>query len=137
MSASFALTLSGAPFSSLAPLSGLRFASAALALGHKIEQVFLYQDGIYLANAFASQPEDELNLTLAWQQLAQEHSFPLYVCVAGAIKRGLLSESEAQRLSKQRQQKVSANLAEGYELASLAELATMLNSSNIKHLHFS
>lgn len=120
MATSFALTLSGAPFSSLAPLSGLRFATTALALGHKIQQVFLYQDGIYLAQAPASLPEDELNLTLAWQELANQHSFPLYVCVAGAAKRGLTSN----------------NLASGYELASLAELATSLNSS-IKHLRFS
>lgn len=131
MSATFALSLSGAPFSSLAPLSAFRFAQAALAQGHTIQQVFLYQDGIYLASRFSNLPADELNLTLAWQELAQAANFPLYVCIAGAVKRGLLSAEEAER-----QGLLCASLATGYQLASLADLATSISSAT-RSLHFS
>lgn len=121
--ASFTLVIKGAPYSSSAPLSALRFAQAVLAAGHLIEQVFFYQDGVYLATSLSCPPQDELNLTQAWQSLAQEHKFALNVCIAAALKRGVINQVEAQRHSL-----TQHNLAAGFNLVGLGELATSLVS---------
>ncbi|SFC05398.1 tRNA 2-thiouridine synthesizing protein D [Marinospirillum celere] len=113
----FALNITGAPYSTLAPLSALRFARAALAAGHSIQRIFFYQEGVLLANQLACPPQDELNLTRAWQELANEHQLELVVCVAAALKRGVLDEKEAKRHGLDQH-----NLASGFSLAGLGQL---------------
>ncbi|WP_114417786.1 sulfurtransferase complex subunit TusD [Marinospirillum perlucidum] len=115
--ARFVLNICGAPYASGAPLSALRFARAALADGHQIDKVFFYQEGVQLATRLACPPQDEIHLTQAWQQLAQEHQLELLVCVAAALKRGLVDPKEALRHGLD-----TNNLAEGFTLAGLGEL---------------
>lgn len=121
----FALQITGAPYSSLAPLSALKFARAALAGGHRIQRVFFYQDGVHLANQLACPPQDELNLTEAWQKLAEEHQLELVVCVAAALKRGILDEKEAKRHGQEH-----FNLAAGFQLAGLGQLIDSLSQAD-------
>lgn len=115
--ADFVLNICGAPYSSLAPLSALRFARAALAAGHQIRRVFFYQEGVHLANGLVCPPQDEINLTREWQQLAAEHQLELLVCVAAALKRGIVDQKEATRFGLEHH-----NLAEGFVLAGLGQL---------------
>lgn len=118
----FALNICGAPYSSQAPLSALRFAKAALAAGHSIQRVFFYQEGVLLANALTCPPQDETHLTKAWQELAQEQQLELVVCVAAALKRGILDEKEATRHGLQHH-----NLAQGFILSGLGQLIDSLS----------
>lgn len=122
--ASFTLNICGAPYSTSAPLSAWRFAQACVAAGHQVEQVFLYQDGVYLANSLNCPPQDEINLTQVWQQLAAQQGFSLNVCVAAALRRGILDVKEAKRYGL-----AQHNLAAGFELVGLGELVTGLATS--------
>lgn len=115
--ACFTLNICGAPYSSQAPLSALRFARAALAAGHQINRVFFYQDAVTLASSLSCPPQDELHLTREWQQLAGDHQLELLVCVAAALRRGLVDEKEATRFGLQHH-----NLADGFVLAGLGQL---------------
>lgn len=62
-------------------------------------------------------PQDELNLREAWIELHQQHAIQLDVCIAAALRRGLMSESEAQRHGKQ-----VVNVAPPFELTGLGQL---------------
>ncbi|AQQ67764.1 sulfurtransferase TusD [Microbulbifer agarilyticus] len=114
----FTLVVYGAPHSSEGAATALRFARATLAAGHSIYRVFFYADGVHNGSALAAPPQDEQDLLGQWQSLQQDHALDLTVCIAAAQRRGLLSESEANRLEKP-----SANLATGFTLAGLGQLA--------------
>lgn len=114
---SFVLNISGAPYASSAPLSALRFAKAALAAGHTIQRVFLSQEGVTLANNLSCPLQDETNLTKAWQALAKAHQLELTVCVAAALKHGIVDAKEAARYGLEHH-----NLAEGFVLTGLGQL---------------
>lgn len=96
----------------------LRFADAALAAGHRLERVFFYRDGVGHANVLRTPPQDEINELPGWQALAREHGTELIVCIAAALRRGVLDADEAAR-----QEKPSQNLAEGFTLSGLGQLA--------------
>lgn len=113
----YGLLVMGAPYSSPAPHSALRFAHAVLARGHKIAGVFFYHDGVHNASLLMAPPQDELNLREAWAELNQQHAVQLDVCIAAALRRGLMSESEAQRHGKQ-----AFNVASPFELTGLGQL---------------
>ncbi|NLW05143.1 MAG: sulfurtransferase complex subunit TusD [Pseudomonadaceae bacterium] len=114
---SFVLNICGAPYASSAPLSALRFAKAALAAGHTIQRVFLSQEGVTLANNLSCPLQDETNLTKAWQALAKAHQLELTVCVAAALKHGIVDAKEAARYGLEHH-----NLAEGFVLTGLGQL---------------
>ncbi|WP_295798256.1 sulfurtransferase complex subunit TusD [uncultured Microbulbifer sp.] len=114
----FTLVVYGAPHASEGAASALRFARALLEAGHSLYRVFFYGDGVHNGSALAAPPQDEQDLLGQWQRLQQAHNLDLVVCIAAAQRRGLLSESEASRLEKS-----AANLATGFTLAGLGQLA--------------
>ncbi|BFM07145.1 sulfurtransferase complex subunit TusD [Halioxenophilus aromaticivorans] len=120
----FALTVLCAPHNEAAHRA-LQFATACLASGHTLSQVFFYQDGVYNANALASPPQDELNMASLWQALQKTHATKLYVCVASAIRRGIVDENEAKRHGVR-----LANLAEGFEIVGLGQLMAATQTSD-------
>lgn len=96
----YALLVQGAPYSSQASHSALRFASAVLARGHRLECAFFYHEGVYNAARLAAPPQDEPHLYDAWCALNTEHGTQLQVCIAAALRRGMLDEREASRHGK-------------------------------------
>jgi tRNA 2-thiouridine synthesizing protein D len=96
----YAILLLGAPYSHQASHSALRFAYAVLARGHTLESVFFYHDGVQNAARLASPPQDERHLMDEWVALHAEHGTSLEVCIAAALRRGLLDEREASRHGK-------------------------------------
>ncbi|WP_235425663.1 sulfurtransferase complex subunit TusD [Cellvibrio mixtus] len=105
------------PPSSQASYSAYQFCRALLRQGHNLHRVFFYQDGIYNATNLAAPPQDELDLYSEWQKLSKEHSVELVVCIAAALKRGLLNQEESIRYNK-----AGHNLAEGFTLGGLGQL---------------
>lgn len=93
----------------------------AQALGNKFEdfRVFFYQDGVQVANDLQWFPDDQRNLKQEWQKLG----IRLPVCVSAALARGITDASNAQRHSLQQH-----NLAQGFELVGLGELADAVQS---------
>ncbi len=113
----YTLIIHASPVQHQAPETALRFARALLEAGHTLHRVFFYRDGVFNANDLASGAADEPSLPSDWLALAQEHRLDLVVCIAAAIRRGVLDSNEAKRYDKHQ-----SNLAQGFELSGLGQL---------------
>jgi len=113
----FSLAVYSAPYSSQASYSAYQFAQALLQAGHKLHRIFFYQDGVHNASSLCSPPQDEQNLAANWQALAQRHQVDMVVCVAAALRRGVLNKEEAERYKKN-----THNLAEPFTIGGLGQL---------------
>lgn len=121
----YSLVITGAPYVSQAPATAHAFCQTLLETGHKIDLVFLYGDGVHLASALNTPPSDETDWTSRWQALAGEHEITPVVCIASALRRGLLNDEEARRYEKP-----AANLANGFAIAGLGEWVQAVTSSD-------
>lgn len=83
--------------------------------------VFFYADAANTANRLRWQSADQMNITKEWQKLAEQYQLTLPVCVSTALSRGI-SDSE----NSTRHQLDSENLAAGFKLVGLSELAMMM-----------
>ena len=103
----------------------LRFAQAVLAAGHDIVRVFFYQDGVLTASNNLVVAQDQQDIAKQWQAFIAEHELDAVVCIAAALRRGVLDHSEAQRY-----QRDTVNLAEGYQLSGLGQLHAALQQAD-------
>ncbi|MGE9765168.1 MULTISPECIES: sulfurtransferase complex subunit TusD [Pseudomonadaceae] len=95
----------------------LRFAEAALAGGHEITRLFFYQDGVHSASANTVTSQDELDVAAAWTRFVTDHQLDGVVCIAAALRRGVLNPEEANRYSRP-----AANLQAPWDLSGLGQL---------------
>lgn len=95
----------------------LRFAQAALAGGHEIVRLFFYQGAVHTASSNLVSAQDELDLPGEWRAFVQEHGLDGVVCIAAALRRGVLNAEEAQRYGRP-----AANLEAPWELSGLGQL---------------
>lgn len=95
----------------------LRFAQAVLTAGHEIIRVFFYQDGVLTASNNLVIAQDQQDIAQQWQAFIAENELDAVVCIAAALRRGVLDQTEAQRYGRE-----AANLAEGYQLSGLGQL---------------
>lgn len=121
----FSLLVLGSPTSTQSATTALRFATAAIGAGHSIFRVFFYHDAVNVANELICPPQDEINISQQWQLLAQKNDIDMVVCVASALKRGILDTTEAERYDKP-----SANLNEGFDISGLGQLVEASISSD-------
>lgn len=121
----FSLIITGAPYSSNAPFSAWRFAKTALENGHQIHRVFLQGDGVHCATVLSQSPQDILNAHQLWQYLAKEHQLDIVVCVASALKRGILNDAEAKRYGKK-----LGNATDTMDLSGLGQLMDAIQQSD-------
>ena len=112
----FTLLLTASPFTHQANETAFQFAKAALAKGHQINQVFFYQDAVYIGSRLNCTPSDESPLTERWQALAQQYSFQLTLCITASSRRGVLNKEEAARNEKE-----DTNIADGFQLVGLGQ----------------
>lgn len=123
----FALAVYGAPYSSQAPHTAYHFAQAALLGKHTIERVFFYHAGVYNASALSLPPQDEMDLIEAWALLAKQHNVELAVCIAAALKRGILNQEEAARYER-----AQHNLHPAFKLVGLGQwVDAMINADRV------
>ena len=88
---------------------------------HASLNIFFYADAANTANRLRWQSADQMNITKEWQKLAEQYQLALPVCVSTALSRGI-SDSE----NSTRHQLDSENLAAGFKLVGLSELAMMM-----------
>lgn len=112
----FAIALFSPPH---APSSrrALRFAQAVFAGGHEIVRLFFYQDGVHSASSNVVCAQDEVDLPREWREFVQAQQLDGVVCIAAALRRGVLNDDEAQRYSR-----TAANLDAPWELSGLGQL---------------
>ncbi|ACA86751.1 sulfurtransferase complex subunit TusD [Shewanella woodyi] len=91
----FIIQVNGPVYGSSASYSAYQFTQAALAAGHEINCVFFYQDGVLNTSSLNSPASDEFDLTRAWISLNQKYSVRLVNCVSAALRRGVISKTEA------------------------------------------
>ncbi|MBY8946547.1 sulfurtransferase complex subunit TusD [Pseudomonas sp. SH10-3B] len=95
----------------------LLFAQAALAGGHEIVRLFFYQDGIYNASNTLVTPQDEQDIARQWREFVSTHQLDGVVCIAAALRRGVLNTEEATRY-----QRSAVNLDAPWALSGLGQL---------------
>lgn len=95
----------------------LLFAQAALAGGHEIVRLFFYQDGVYNAANSIVTPQDEQDMPREWREFVEQHQLDGVVCIAAALRRGVLNADEAQRY-----QRTAVNVEAPWELSGLGQL---------------
>ena len=113
----YSLHLTSAPYSQQSAMTALRFAENVLARGHCISRIFFSGEGVFNGNALSTPPQDEINLPQAWSELGKKHQVELIICVASALKHGVINEQEAKRYEKQ-----NHNLQSGFEISGLGQL---------------
>ncbi len=113
----FAIAVMSGPQTSQAPISALHFARSVLNQGHELSRVFFYEDGVYTANQLSTPPQDEPNIVQQWSELASEHGLDLVICVASALRRGVVDATEAERYEKN-----ASNIAPGFTISGLGQL---------------
>lgn len=114
----YALLVLDAPHAGPAAPAALRFARAAVARGHQVTRVFFYGDGVYAGSRLATPPQDERDACRDWQEFAAAHGSELVVCIAAALRRGVLDAEEAARYEK-----AAASLHPAFTLSGLGQLA--------------
>jgi len=119
----FAIQVNSSPNDSNAGYSAFQFIKAAIKMNHEVFRVFFYQEGIYHAFRYSTPPDDELQMTKKWTELANQNGIDLVICISAAQRRGLLSCDQAKRIDKK-----DNDLAEGFKISGLGQLieATLL-----------
>ena len=112
----FAIALFSAPHAPSARRA-LRFAEAVLAEGHEIVRLFFYREGVYSASQAMVMPQDELDIAAQWRAFVAQHNLDAVVCIAAALRRGVLNAEEAQRYGRQ-----AVSLEAPWELSGLGQL---------------
>lgn len=95
----------------------LLFAQAALAGGHEIVRLFFYQDGVHSASNNIVAPQDEQDIARQWREFVSQHQLDGVVCIAAALRRGVLNQEEATRY-----QRTAVNLDAPWALSGLGQL---------------
>jgi len=127
----YTLVITGAPYSSQAPQTALLFAKAAVAAGHTVDRVFLYGDGVHLASSLSAPPSDETHWTDQWGNFLSDNDIPGVACIASALRRGLIDESEQKRYELP-----ASNLREPFIIAGLGEwVEGTMASSRVLYFH--
>ena len=95
----------------------LRYAEAVLAGGHEIARLFFYQDGVHSASANVVAPQDELDVAGQWRAFIAANQLDAVVCIAAALRRGVLNEEEARRYQRE-----AVAVGAPWELSGLGQL---------------
>ncbi|MFG0605584.1 sulfurtransferase complex subunit TusD [Vibrio mimicus] len=120
-SLTYTLVVNGPQYGTQSARNAYLFAKMLIAKGHTLKSVFFYQDGVLNGSATHVPANDEFDLLQGWQTLAQAHNVQLETCVAAALRRGVVSEQEAQQHGLS-----SHNLASHFTQAGLGSLAQAL-----------
>lgn len=110
------LVILAAPGDCQANQSALSFCRAALAGGNEIYRLFFYEQGVLTASVLPVYPQDENNLPQLWRELINTHQLDAVVCVASALKRGVLNAEEAGRYEKP-----AANIDAAFTISGLGQ----------------
>jgi tRNA 2-thiouridine synthesizing protein D len=103
------------PPSSQLTQSALRFVTAALDAGHRIERVFFYHDGVLNGLGTAASTDHTSHPVSRWCSLGEQAGIKLILCVSAAYRRGVLDAEMAAEKGQ------AANLANGFAIAGLGQ----------------
>jgi tRNA 2-thiouridine synthesizing protein D len=102
----FGILVNEGPYQHEASDSAYLFCKAAIEAGHEIDRVFFYHDGVNNATKLTEPPQDDRDVVTRWAKLGEDYGVDLVVCVAAALRRGIVEE----------------NLARGFRISGLGQL---------------
>lgn len=108
--------VAGSPVSAQSARTALSFCKAAVAAGHQLYRIFFYEDGVLVGSNLNVSPQDEPDLNADWAAFVQAHHLDAVICIASALKRGILNAGEAARYEKP-----AANLREDFDISGLGQ----------------
>lgn len=120
----FAIALLAGP-QDPAARSALEFSRAVLASGHQISRLFFYRDAVHLASTLGVQPQDETDISAEWRKFIADNRLDAVVCIAAALRRGVLNEAEAARWDR-----AVANTGAPWELSGLGQWVDALQTAD-------
>lgn len=120
----FAIALLAGP-QDPAARSALEFARAVVASGHRISRLFFYRDAVHLASQLTVLPQDEIDISVEWRLFIQDNHLDSVLCIAAALRRGVLDEAEATRWRRP-----AANTAAPWALSGLGQWIDALQSAD-------
>ncbi|AUT42460.1 sulfurtransferase complex subunit TusD [Aeromonas caviae] len=118
MSLNFALLVTGPAYGTQTASTAYRFALSLVEQGHRLSHLFFYQEGVCNANGLHAPASDETDLVALWRELAIQQGIRIDVCVAAAMRRGVLDEQEAKGMGREH-----FNLEAPFCLSGLGQLA--------------
>lgn len=80
------------PYNHQASDSAWQYIQAAIARGHEIRGVFLYNDGVYNVNKNIEPPQGDRHIANRWQELGAQ-GVDIVVCIAAAKRRGIKDDA--------------------------------------------
>ena len=96
-----------------------------MALGHRIHRVFFYHDAVLTAAEAGVAPQDERDVQAGWVRLQQSQGVELALCIANALKRGMLNEEERRRYGKP-----AATVRNAFAIVGLGQLVEAMVESD-------
>lgn len=118
MSLTFTLMVAGHPYRDGSTSTALKFIQALQQAEHQLHSVFFFHDGVHCANTHMLPPYGQQPYYSHWQGLSESQGTDLIVCATSAVRRGVLSASEARR---HHLQGGAENIAEGFTLGGLGQ----------------
>ena len=120
----YTIILTQSPALSESHFTAQRLISEIISQGDKIDRVFFYQDAAFvgLKNQI---PGQGLQASFqGWIDLQHEQNFPLQICIANALRRGVVDKTESERYQG------LETLHTGFQLSGLREIADASRSSD-------
>ena len=96
----YSLLVLSSPSSGHTSRSAAEFAQCVIARGHNIHRVFFLDEGTLASSANGVFPQDEVNPSHSWAELATTHAIELAICITSALKHGMLDPTEADRYDR-------------------------------------
>ena len=98
-------------------MTAYKFATEAVSQGHEIYRVFFYGDGVLNANSLSVAPQNETNLSEAWDEFFKNNGIDSVACVSSALFRGILNSDESTK-----HQMAGVSLHKSTQIAGLGQL---------------
>ena len=120
----YTILVKSSPFGDETNETAAAFVAAVLGSGHEIDRVFFYQDAVFTGSNTLTPPQGQTPHHKHWLELKKQHSIPLQICIANALRRGILDADEARRYDQHQ------TLHESFELCGLGEMAEAMRNSD-------
>ena len=120
----FLVFVTGSPFNSVNGQTALSFCEAAVALGHHVDQVFFYQQGVQQANSDIQNSSGEKLIIKQWADFSEQTKTPLNICVTASIKRGVIAQDDATQLQ------LACNVHSAFSAVGMADYFSALSMTD-------
>ena len=83
------ILLKEGPYNHQASDTAFKFAEACIKKGHRVDAVFLYNDGVTNVTKLMDPPRDDRNIAARWSELSRKHGVEILACIAASKRRGI------------------------------------------------